>query len=62
MEKGYPERYHILPSLGDVARFVGRLLTPYPTEAPPYMSNHYRGASCPDFVEQPELPFDEASK
>ena len=31
--------------LKSVARFVGRLLTPYPQEAPLFMSNHYRGAS-----------------
>ena len=45
MERNPFPEIKILPSIKDVAHFVGRLLTPYPTEAPLYMSNHYRGAS-----------------
>lgn len=32
--------------LKDVGRFIGRVLRPFPEEAPDYMSNHNRGAEA----------------
>ena len=65
MERNPFPEIKILPSIKDVAHFVGRLLAPLPTEAPDYMSNHYRGASEmldahlqePTEPYQPTLPF-----
>ena len=45
MERPFMPEIKILPSLRDIGHFLGRLLTPLPEEAPPHMSNHYRGAS-----------------
>lgn len=36
----------LFPRLAAVGRFVGNLLTPLPTEAPDFMSEHYRGAAA----------------
>jgi len=50
----------LLPPPTAILRFLGRLLTPLPTEAPDFMSNHYRGKDAEgEAIEavQPELPF-----
>ncbi len=36
----------LFPRLTRVAKAVGRLLSPLPSEAPDYMSNHYRGGAA----------------
>jgi hypothetical protein len=51
----------LFPRITRVAKAIGRVLTPYPQEAPDYMSNHYRGAS--EMLDhhlnyQPMLPFE----
>lgn len=44
MEKEIFPHFELFPRLARVGRFFGKLLTPFPTEAPDFMSNHYRGA------------------
>lgn len=63
----FPE-FDLFPKLDRAARFIKRLLTPLPIEAPDFMSEHYRGYDPYDGVqvegflydgrnEQQEFPF-----
>lgn len=55
----FPE-FDLFPRLTRVAQFLGRVLSPLPTEAPLHMSNHYdRSHFEPSDGEamQPQLPF-----
>lgn len=36
----------LFPRISRAARLIGNLLTPFPTEAPSYMSEHYRGGAA----------------
>lgn len=36
----------LFPRISRAARFIGNLLTPFPTDAPMYMSDHYRGGAA----------------
>ena len=38
--------FNPLERIRGVARFIGKLITPFPNEAPDYMSEHYRGADA----------------
>lgn len=54
----FPE-FDLFPRVTRVARAIGSVLTPFPTEAPDFMSNHYRGADTEGEALQPQLPFAE---
>ena len=49
---GFPERYHVLPTLKEVGQFIGRVLAPlpeggYPSDyRPGGEKNHNRGAAA----------------
>lgn len=58
MEKEVFPPIDLFPRLTRVAHAIGRFLTPLPTEAPDYMSNHYRGADSEGEALQPQLPFE----
>lgn len=52
----FPE-IDLFPRLTRVAKFMGRVLSSRPQEAPLHMSNHYRGSDVEGEAIQPELPF-----
>lgn len=39
-------RIDLFPRLHRVADFVARVISPFPSEAPDYMSEHYRGGEA----------------
>lgn len=51
----------LFPRITRVGRALGRLLTPLPTEAPDFMSDHYRGEVPVEYPDQLQLDFEAQS-
>jgi hypothetical protein len=60
MEKGYPEKYEIFPTLDrlkDVGQRIGRFLLPQKTEV--CLSEHIKHEPTDGEAIQPQLPFED---